>query len=150
MFIVALYLPWCTYLGAQVGVQPHLYADNLRCVSRDPGVFLCAARFTTRYVKLVGQELALGKCVLMSTSRAVRGAMWGWVVSDQGHRWSVKLDVRDLGGLLGTTFHGISSTLASRVRLVISRLVLVFALPLDFHGRLRSSFHVYSWCFTWC
>ena len=39
-------------------------------------------------------------------------------------------------GHLDTTFHGWSSTLASRVRLVISRLVLVFALPLDFHGRL--------------
>ena len=45
---------------------------------------------------------------------------------------SVKLDVRDLGGHLDTTFHGWSSTLASRVRLVISRLVLVSALPLDF------------------
>ena len=73
----------------------------------------------------------------MSTPRAVRGAMRGWVVSDEGHRWSVKLDVRDLGGHLDATFHGWSSTLASRVRLVISRLVLVFALPLDFHGRLR-------------
>ena len=32
MFIVALYLPWCNYLGSQVGVQPQLYADNLKCV----------------------------------------------------------------------------------------------------------------------
>ena len=47
------------------------------------------------------------------------------------------MDVRDLGGHLDTTFHGWSSTLAPRVRLVISRLVLVSALPLDFHGRLR-------------
>ena len=61
----------------------------------------------------------------------------GWIVSDEGHQWSVKLDVRDLGGHLDTTFHGWSSTLASRVRLVISRLVLVSALPLHFHGRLR-------------
>ena len=45
--------------------------------------------------------------------------MRGWVVSDEGHRWSVKLDVRDLGGHLDTTFHGWSSILASRVRLVI-------------------------------
>ena len=29
MPIVALYLPWCRYLSAQVGVQPQLYADNL-------------------------------------------------------------------------------------------------------------------------
>ena len=47
------------------------------------------------------------------------------------------MDVRDLGSHLDTTFHGWSSTLASRVRLVISLLVLVSALPLDFHGRLR-------------
>ena len=137
MFNVALYLPWCRYLGSQVGVQPQLYADNLKCVSRDPAVLLSAARFTTGYVRLVGQEPAPSKCVLMSTSRTVRGSMRGWVVSDEGHQWSVKLDVRDLGGHLDTTFHGWSSTLASRVRLVISRLILVSALPLDFHGRLR-------------
>ena len=117
--------------------SPQLYADNLKCVSRDPEVLLSAARFTTGYVQLVGQEPAPSKCVLMSTSRVVRGSMRGWVVSDEGHQWSVKLDVRDLGGHLDTTFHGWSSTLASRVRLVVSRLVLVSALPLDFHGRLR-------------
>ena len=33
MFIVALYLHWCRYLSAQVGVEPQLYADNLKCVS---------------------------------------------------------------------------------------------------------------------
>ena len=137
MFVVALYLPRCRCLGAQAGVQPQLYADNLKCVSRDPEVLLSAARFTTGYVRLVGEEPAPSKCVLMSTSRAVRGDMLGWIVSDEGHRWSVKLDVRDLGGHLDTTFHGWSSTLASRVRLVISRLVLVSALLLDFHGRLR-------------
>ena len=63
MFIVALYLPWCRYLAAQEGVQPQLYADNLKCVSRDPGVLLRAARFTTGYVRLVGQEPAPSKCV---------------------------------------------------------------------------------------
>ena len=30
MFIVALYLPWCRYLSAQVGVQPQLYAVNFQ------------------------------------------------------------------------------------------------------------------------
>ena len=44
MFIVALYLPWCRYLSAQVGVEPELYADNLKCFSGDPGVFSSAAR----------------------------------------------------------------------------------------------------------
>ena len=96
-----------------------------------------AARFTAGYFRQVGQEPAPGKCVLMSTSRPVRSALRGWVVSDEGHRWSVKLDVRDLGRHLDTTLHGWSFTLASRVRFVIIRLVLVFALPLDLNGRLR-------------
>ena len=136
MFIVALYLPWCRYLAAQEGVQPQLYADNLKCVSRDPGHLLRAARFTTGYVRLVGQELAPRKCVFLSTSRVVRREMRGWVVSDEGDRWTVKLDIRDLGGHLDTTFRGWSSTLATRVRVAIARLVVVFALPLHFHGRL--------------
>ena len=37
----------------------------------------------------------------------------------------------------GYYFRGWSSTLAAGVRLVISRLVLIFALPLDFHGKVR-------------
>ena len=137
MFIVALYLPWCRYLAAQVGVQPQLYADNLKCLSRDPELLLHAARFTTQYVRLVGQEPAPSKCVLLSTSREVRKGMKSWVLSQEGDQWSVKFDVRDLGGHLDTTFRGWSSTLAGRVRLVIARLVLIFALPLDFHGRVR-------------
>ena len=40
-------------------------------------------------------------------------------------------------GHLDTTFRGWSSTLAAWVRPVISRLALVFLLPLDFHGRVR-------------
>ena len=40
-------------------------------------------------------------------------------------------------GHLDSTFRGWSSILAARVRLVISRLVLIFALPLDFHGGVR-------------
>ena len=60
-----------------------------------------------------------------------------WVLSQEEDQWSFKFDVRDLGGHLDTTFRGWSSTLAAKVRLVISRLVLIFALPLDFHGRIR-------------
>ena len=41
------------------------------------------------------------------------------------------------GRHLDTTFRGWSSTLAARVRSVISRLALIFVLPLDFHGRVR-------------
>ena len=51
------------------GVQPQLYADHLKCVSRDPDLLLNAARFTTGYVWLVGQEPAPSKCVLLITSR---------------------------------------------------------------------------------
>ena len=117
------------------GVQPQLYADSLKCVSWDPGVLLRAARFTTGYVRLVGQEPP-GMCVLTSTSRTVSKDMKDWVLSQEGDRWTVKFDVRDLGGRLDTTLRGCSSTLASRVWVVISRLILIFALPLDFHGRV--------------
>ena len=81
-----LYLPWCRYLGAQVGVQRHLYAGNLKCVTRDPGVLLRAARFTTGYVRLVGQEPPPSKCVLVSAARSVRSGMRGWVDADEGDR----------------------------------------------------------------
>ena len=63
--------------------------------------------------------------------------MKDWVLSLDGDKWSVKFDVRDLEGHLDTTFRGWSSTLAVRVRLVISRFVLLLVLPLDFHGRVR-------------
>ena len=49
---------------------------------------------------MVGQEPAPSKCVPMSASRTVRSDMRRWVVPDEGDRWSVKLDVRDLGGIL--------------------------------------------------
>ena len=100
-------------------------------------MLLRAARFTTGYDRLVGQEPAPSKCVLLSTSKAVQAEMRGWVLSDEGHKWTVKLDVQDLGGHLDTTLRRWSSTLSLRVRLVISRLDLVFALPLDFYGRIR-------------
>ena len=125
------------YLAAQGGVQPQLYADNLKCVSRNPDLLLSAAGFTTRYVRLVGQEPSPSECVFLSTSREVRKDMKDWVLSQDGDRWSVKFDVRDLGGHLDTAFRGWSSTLAAMVRLVISRLALIFVVPLDFNGRVR-------------
>ena len=88
--------------------------------------------------------------MLMSTSRVVRSDMRDLVVTEEGDRWSVKLDVRDLGGHLDSTFRGWSATLAARVRLVVARLVLVFALPLDFLCKAQGySVHVYPWCFAW-
>ena len=61
--------------------------------------------------------------------------MKDWVLSQEGDRWSVKFDVRDLGRHLDTTFR--RCTMAVRIGLVISRLVLIFALPLDFDGWAR-------------
>ena len=77
----------CVIVALQEEVQLQLYADNLKCVSRDPGVLLRAAWFTTGYVRLVGQEPAHSKCVLMSTTRTVRSDMRGWMVTDEGDRW---------------------------------------------------------------
>ena len=56
------------------------------------------------YVRLVGQAPAPSKCMLMSTSGAVRSDMLCWIVTDEGDRWSVKLDVRDPGR--GTFLNG--------------------------------------------
>ena len=77
--------------------------------------------------------------------------MRDWVVTEEGVWWSVKLDVRDLGEHLDSTFRGWSATLATRVRLVVARLVLVFALPLDFYGRLRviRSMFILVLCVVW-
>ena len=57
------------------------------CVSR-PRCLLACSYVHSGYVGLVGQELALSKCVLVSTSRVVRKDMRGWVVSDEGDRWA--------------------------------------------------------------
>ena len=110
MFIVALYLPWCRYLSAQEGVQPQLYADNLKCVSRDPDLLLNAARCTTGYVRLVSQEPAPSKCVLLSTSREVRKDMKDWVLSQEGDKWSVRFVVRDFWGLCSSSGFSWSSS----------------------------------------
>ena len=69
----------------------------------------------------------------LRTFRAVGKDVKDCVLSQEGDR----CDVRDLGGHLDTTFRGWSATLAAGVRLVLSRLALVFALPLDYHGRVR-------------
>ena len=92
---------------------------------------------TAGYVRLIGQEPAPSKCVLMCTSRVVRNDMRDWIWSHEGDKWTVKLDVRGLGGHLDTTSTGWSATLASREKVVISRLVLISVLPLNFQGRLR-------------
>ena len=133
MFIVALYLPWCKYLGELPDVTPQLYADNLKCVSSNPEQLLRAARFPSGYVRLVGQELAPKKCILMSTSAGVRREMKAWDISGEGEHWSVRFDVRDLGGHLDTTYRA----WVARVVAVLRVVWIVSALPLDYRGKLR-------------
>ena len=86
------------------GLFLQLYADNLKCVSSNPEALRSAARFTNLYIELVGQKAAPKNCVLISTSRKVRGCMKDWAISGEGHRGTVELDVvRDLGGHLDAT-----------------------------------------------
>ena len=57
---------------------------TLSVVPLNLGALFESAYFTARYVRLVGQDVSPGKCVLLSTSKAVRHAMklwgyfWGW------------------------------------------------------------------------
>ena len=108
MLIVALYLPWCRYLAAHEGVQPQLYADNLKCVSRDPDLLLRAARFTTVYVRLVGQEPAPSKCVLLSTSGEIGEGYEGLGAAPGGGQVGLfGLMSADLGRSFGYYFSGL-------------------------------------------
>ena len=63
--------------------------------------------------------------------------MKGWILSESGDRWSVKLDTRDLGGHLDTTFRRRNNTLAGRVLRLLAAVLVVMALPLGFAGKLR-------------
>ena len=88
-----------------------------------------AARFTTGFLRLVGQEPAPSKCFLMSTSGITR--------IDMRDQWSVKLDLRYSGRHLDTTHTGWSATLVAGVLSVFQRPRVVAVFPLDFHGRFR-------------
>ena len=63
--------------------------------------------------------------------------MKGWLVSDTGDKWSVKLDVRDLGGHLDSTLRARATTLGYRIAAVVPRVPSVSVFPLDFCGKLR-------------
>ena len=67
IFIVALYVPWCRRLEAVHSVGPQFHADNLRCSSVCPRALFGAAWFTVQYVRVVGQDVSTGKCVLLCT-----------------------------------------------------------------------------------
>ena len=137
VFIVALYLPWCRALESIPGARPQLNADNLKCVSGSPAALLSAARFTNLNISLVGQKAAPKKCVFLSTSKDTRSDMKGWVVSDAGDRWTVKLDVRDLGGHLDSAFRTRAATLGYRIAASVPWVPSVAVLPLDLCGKLH-------------
>ena len=117
--------------------MPQLYADNLKCVSGSPAALLSAARFTNMYISLVGQKAAPKKCVFLSTSQDTWSDMKCWVVSDAGDKWSVRLDIRDLGGHLDSTFRARAVTLGFRMTAAVRCVRAVAILPLDFVGKLR-------------
>ena len=63
--------------------------------------------------------------------------MKGWSVSDTGDNWSVRLDIRDLGGHLDSTLRARAGTLGSRISAAVPWVHSVAVLPLDYCGRLR-------------
>ena len=136
MFIVALYLPWCLGLAEMAGVFPQLYADNLKCVSYGEAELLAAAQFTSRYIRLVGQEADPSKCVLLCTSAGTRARMKTWDISGAGDCWTVRLDMRDLGGHLDSTYRGRAGTLADRILPVRASCKAAGSLPLGLWGTL--------------
>ena len=89
---------WCRHLESLPDIKPQLYAENLKCSTTQPRALFESVYFTARYVRLVGQDVSLGKCVLLSTSKAVRRAMklghfGGWRFLEgpagcPGFRWS--------------------------------------------------------------
>ena len=79
-------------------------------------LFLILPGSLLSYVRSVGQDVSPGKCVLLSTSESVRKAMKLWDVSGRGGFWNVQLDVRDLGGHLGSTMRARAGTLSKRIR----------------------------------
>ena len=95
-FIVSFYAPWCWHLESLRGIFHQLYADNLKCTSKNVDSLLAAARHMVSFVEVVGQEASPSKCVLLSTSRAARRRMTAWRDENEGCFWAVKLDVRDL------------------------------------------------------
>ena len=57
IFIVALYTPWCRYLGSRANISPQLYADNLKCAPRMMLIlFLLQLSYTVSFVRAVGQR----------------------------------------------------------------------------------------------
>ena len=92
-----------------------------------PGALFDSARFTVQYVRSVGQDVSIGKCVVLSSSKAFRKCVKLWDVSGDGQP-----DIRDLGGHLDFTRRARAGTLSRRVKDATHGVVAVAALPLGF------------------
>ena len=89
MFIVALYLPWCKCLAAQEGFSLSCMLIILSLCIEGPRCALACGWVHCWCVRLVGQEPAPGKCVLMSRSWVVRNNMRDWILFREGDKWTV-------------------------------------------------------------
>ena len=136
VFTVALYVLCCRHLESMPDVKPQLYADNLKCTAQCPNALFDCARFTALYVRSVGQDVSLGKCVLLGTPKSVRKAMKLWDISGDGFFWKVQLDVRDLVGHPDFTNRARAGTLSCRVKEATAGVASVGALPLGFQVKL--------------
>ena len=66
-FIVALWVPCVVILKVMLGVSSRLYVAKFTCNPGRPGAFFGAATITSKYLRAVGQDVSLGKCVLLNT-----------------------------------------------------------------------------------
>ena len=88
-------------------------------------------------LSLLDKRLPPRNVCLLVHSKMVRDSMKGWVIGDGGHRWTIQLDVRDLGGHLDATKRARASTLAKRAAVVLGKVLVVGALPLGCGGKMR-------------
>ena len=102
---------------------------TLNVVLPFPELYLSLLIFTAKYVRLVGQDVPPGMCVLLITFKAVRRAMKLYCISGDGGFWKVQLDVRDLGGHLDFTYRARAGTLSRRVGKATVGVAAVGALP---------------------
>ena len=99
-------------------------------------LFFESAYFTAKYVRLVGQDVSPGTCVLLSTSKAAHRAVKLWDISGEGGFGKFQLDVRDLGGHLDFTYRARAGTLSRRVGEATVGVAAVGALPLGIQVKL--------------
>ena len=64
-----------------------------------------------------------------------------WLISEQGQHWSVKLDVRDLGGPLDTTCRAWGRTLVARV-LAVLRVPYLWITAVSFAFWVQNTFRL--------